>query len=419
MSLILNLTFRIFGGELWVLRMPTYLAGLLMIPASYVLGKNLYSSSTGMLSAVAVAVFPELIQFSSVFRGYIIVALLTLLGLILGDKLRREKNRFGWAVLIILFTLGLYTIPTMLFPFTILYYWLLFSVFVNDFGSSYESKQDFLSYWFSSGILTGLATFVLYSPILLFSRNDLFNHHWLIPVPWDVLPNRMWGKFLNTWAEWTAPIPELLVWLGIVGIIISFIFHRKFAKHKIPLHIVFVVGISTMILIQRPNAWPRVWSFTIAPILVWVAAGIIFPLSNFKIRAWFLDWIVIGIAFIILLWGAAQHIPNLSTYPVEKSKAEMTASYLQTELHENDMILMDGSYAPFLEYQMLIQGDFSKNFIRDYNFERVLLIVVTKNGESLDTVWKKFGEKYKLDFSTLKILRYFGNYEVYEVFPLQ
>ena len=159
MSLILNLIFHRFGGDLWILRMPTLLVGILMIPATYALGKRLYNPVTGVLAAIAVALFPELIHFSAVFRGYIFVAFFTLIVFILGDDLRREKNRFRWLVLIIVFILGLYTIPTMLFPFAIFYYWLFFSAWIGDFGESYHSKWDFLRYWLASGILTGLGTF--------------------------------------------------------------------------------------------------------------------------------------------------------------------------------------------------------------------------------------------------------------------
>ena len=119
LSLILNLVFHSFGGDLWVLRMPTLIVGVLMIPATYALGKRLYNPATGILAAIAVALFPALIHFAAIFRGYIFVAFFTLVVFILGDDLRRKKKRFGWLALIIVFILGLYTIPTMLFPFAI------------------------------------------------------------------------------------------------------------------------------------------------------------------------------------------------------------------------------------------------------------------------------------------------------------
>ena len=418
LSLILNLTLRVFGGELWVLRMPTLIVGVLMIPATYALGKRLYNPATGMLAALVVAVFPELVHFSAVFRGYIIVALFTLLVFILGDDLRREKNRFAWLALVIVFALGLYTIPTMLFPFAIFYYWLFFSVLVGDFGESYRSKWDFLRYWFVSGVLTGFATMLLYLPILLYSRNDLFNHHWLIPVPWDVLPDRMWGKLMNTWAEWTAPFPVWLAWLGVFFGVLALLFHKKLAKHKFPLQIAFVVGIVTMILIQRPNAWARVWSFSIALLLIWAAAGAVGVLSKLKVRQISLDWILIGVTSVVLLGGALWLLPQLSVYPTEKSNDSASADFLTEELRAGDMIIMDGSHAPLLEYYLLIQGDYEPYFDREKDFERILLIVVEKNGENLDVLLRKFAEKYRFDLDTLKNLRNYGNYQIYEVFPL-
>jgi hypothetical protein len=419
LSLILNLVFHSFGGDLWILRMPTLIVGVLMIPATYALGKRLYNPETGILAAIAVALFPELIHFSAVFRGYIFVAFFTLVVFILGDDLRREKNRFRWLVLIIVFILALYTIPTMLFPFAIFYYWLLFSALVGDFGESYSNKWDFLRYWFASGILTGLGTFALYLPIFIFSRDDLFNHHWLIPVPWDVLPNRMWGKLLNTWAEWTVPIPLWLAWLGVFGGILALLLHKKLSKHKFPLQIAFLLGIVTMILIQRPNAWPRVWSFSIALLVIWAAAGLVGGLGKLKIRQISVVWILIGVASVTLFWGAAQRISQLSIYPTGKSNVEASADFLTEELNSGDMILMDGSHAPFLEYHLYIQGDFEGYFNREKEYQRIILIVVEKNDENLDVLLRKFSEKYKFDIDTLKMLRNFGNYQIYEVFPLE
>ncbi len=418
LSLILNLVFHSFGGDLWILRMPTLIVGVLMIPATYALGKRLYNPATGILAAIAVALFPELIHFSAIFRGYIFVAFFTLVVFILGDDLRCEKNRFGWLALIVVFILGLYTIPTMLFPFAILYYWLLFSALIGDFRESYRDKWEFLRYWFLSGILTGLGTFILYLPIFIFSRDDLFNHHWLIPVSWDVLPNRMWGKLLNTWAEWTAPIPLWLAWLGVFGGVTALIFHKKLSRHKFPLQIAFVLGIVTMILIQRPNAWPRVWSFSIALLLIWAVAGLVGILNKLKIRQISAVWILIGVASVPLFLGAVQHIPQLSIYPTGNSNVESAAVFLTEELGSGDMILMDGSHAPYLEYYLFIQGDYAGYFNREKEYQRILLIVVEKNGENLDVLLRKFSERYRFDLDTLKNMQNYGNYQIYEVFPL-
>lgn len=419
LSLILNLVFHTFGGDLWILRLPTLLFGILMIPATYALGKRLYNAETGLLAALLVAIFPELIHFSAVFRGYVLVALFTLLAFILGDDLRREKNRFGWLLLVVVFVLGLYTIPTMLFPFAILYYWLLFSVLIGDFGESYANKWDFLRYWAGSGILSGLGAVAAYLPILLYSRDDLFNHHWLIPVPWEALPSRMWGKLLNTWAEWTAPFPVWLAWLGLFLGVIAFLGQKKFAKHRFPLQVAFAAGVVTLIIIQRPNAWARIWSFSIAILLIWAAAGAVGVLSKWKIGQVSLAAAMIVFASVAVMGHAARLLPSLSIHPAERSNAQASADFLTTELRTGDMILMDGSHAPLLEYELLVQGDFENYFEREQAHKRIILIVVEKNGENLGVLQKKFAERYRFDLATLKELRRFGNYQIYEVYPLR
>ena len=48
------------------------------------------------MSSILVAVFPTLVKFSVFARGYIIVALITLLLFTLGDYVRVAKNRFAF-----------------------------------------------------------------------------------------------------------------------------------------------------------------------------------------------------------------------------------------------------------------------------------------------------------------------------------
>lgn len=418
LSLILNLVFHAFGGELWVLRIPTLVFGVLMVPATYALGKRLYNSETGMIAALAVAVFPELVHFSVIFRGYILVALFTLLAFILGDDLRRKKNRFGWLLLIIPFTLGLYTIPTMLFPFVIFYYWLFFSALVGDFGESYLSKWDFLSYWAASGILTSIATIALYSPILLFSRDDLFNNHWLEPIPWNILPERLWENFVNTWRYGTSPIPTWLAWLAVLGGVMAFLFYKRLTKHQFPLQLAFALGVITVILIQRPDTFPRVWSFSIALFLIWAAAGWVGLFSKIKIGLWHLNTILIVAMSMGVFFYSAQLIPSLSILPVNNSNFKATALFLVDELQENDLILMNATYAPMLEYELLVQDNFKDFFNQDKEYQRIILVVIEKNGENLDVLLRKFAERYRFDLVTLEKLRNYGNYQIYEVFSL-
>ncbi|OQX61748.1 MAG: hypothetical protein B5M51_07220 [Anaerolinea sp. 4484_236] len=421
LSLIINLSLRVLGDHLWVMRLPTLLSGILMIPAVYLLGKRLYSPESGILAAILVAALPELISFSSIARGYIIIAFFTVIVLILGDYLRQEKNLFGWALVIIFFVLGLFTIPTMLFPFAAFYVWLFLAGLFNDIRDTYSSKFDFFKIWLFSGLIVAALTVLLYAPILLFSRDDLFNNHWLIPVPWELLADRMWGKSLNTWARWTRPISAWMVALWVVGFFSSLLFHKRIAKHKIPSQFAFLVGIIIVVLVQRPNAWPRVWSFLLAPLMIWASAGVIEILKKLPLKLKSRDLLPLllnGMALIALLWNAANIIPSFPARAADQSNVEAVAAYLDKELQDGDLVLVNLANTPALQYYLETGGS-SASYVRHKEpFERVFVVVVAKGDETLSSVLKRYGPKDDpLDGNDAILMQSYGSYEIYEIFP--
>ena len=444
LSLILNLTIRLFGDAQWVLRMPTLIFGILMIPTTYGFGKRFYGKYAGLLAAVGVASFPELVHYSSIFRGYILVALFTLLAFNLADDLRREKNRFGWGVLTLILVLGLYTVPTMLFPFAILYVWFLGVIVSKDFGKSYsppsnsprggenlllppsgegregglsaqkpketKNQWDFLRYTIISGALTGLGTLILYSPILYLTPDNLLNHRWLEKVPLNMLFDQMKGKIIINWDAWFRDVPVWLIVLGVVGIIISLLAHRQLGKHQLPLQFAFAIGIVGVLLVQRPNnPWARVWSFSIAFFMIWAAAGIIEWIKNRRIQN-----IILALALLGSVWGAWL---NAHT-PIEPSKEQLVAELLAPRIQENDVIIVEGDYAAPIEYYLLRAGKPREHFHPDKPFEHAFLVIVTKGGYTFNDFIGKYAPKYALDVETLTPLYAFGNYEVYEIEPL-
>ena len=91
LSVIMKLTTDILGNHVWTLRLPTIIAGVFMVPAAYFFAKRFYSKETAILSSILVAVFPTLVQYSVLARGYIIVGLITLLLFTLADYVRLQK----------------------------------------------------------------------------------------------------------------------------------------------------------------------------------------------------------------------------------------------------------------------------------------------------------------------------------------
>ena len=99
--LSLWLTVRVFGdGELAV-RLPSLIAGTLVIPALYGLGRELYDRRTGLIAAAFVAASPLLIWYAQEARMYAFVSLFGLLALLTQVRVARNPSTANWALYIL------------------------------------------------------------------------------------------------------------------------------------------------------------------------------------------------------------------------------------------------------------------------------------------------------------------------------
>ncbi len=149
-SLLVNFSTSIFGIAPWAVRLPAFVAGVVLIPAVFWLAKRIYDHWTALGAAMLVAWLPVLIDYSTNARGYTLLALITLLTFILGDYVRKENNTFAWLLVSLLSALGFFTLPVMLLPFGILFVWLFISNLVEG-PSPYRSRLDFLLHWSATG----------------------------------------------------------------------------------------------------------------------------------------------------------------------------------------------------------------------------------------------------------------------------
>ena len=283
LSLMIKIVTVLLGNHVWTLRLSTIIAGVLMVPATYFFAKRFYSVETAMLSSILVALFPVLILYSVLARGYIVIGLITLLLFVLADYVRIHKNCFVWSLIVLFSALGFFTIPIMLFPFGALYIWLIVSYIFKDVRS-YETKFDFLKYWVGSGLTTAFITILLYTPIIIFSFDRFFGNSFIAPLERDIFLATTWHQLGNTWIEWTEFVPLWISLLGVFGLLISLIFHKRFSKQKFPPQLAFLIWIVVILVVRRPDMSPRLWLFLTAPLLVWSTAGVIEPLRRIPVR---------------------------------------------------------------------------------------------------------------------------------------
>jgi len=99
--LTLWFTIRALGHSEFAVRLPSLIAGTLVIPVLYALGRELYDRRTGLIAAAFAAISPLLIWYSQEVRMYMFAALFGLLAVLTQLRAIRNGTMLNWAAYIL------------------------------------------------------------------------------------------------------------------------------------------------------------------------------------------------------------------------------------------------------------------------------------------------------------------------------
>jgi len=417
-SILVYFSTQIFGIQPWAVRLPAFVAGVLLVPAAYWLAKRLYDRWVAIAAALLVAWFPPLIAYSNNARGYTLVALFTLITLALGDYVRKEKNLFAWGLISLFSALGLYTVPVMLFPFGLLFVWLFWGNMLEGPGP-YRTKWDFTWHWLGAGFGAASLTLVFYMPVFVFTGpGKVFFNAFVAPLPWQDFLETLSSRFADTWAEWTFRVPTVIIILLVAGLIMSLLFHRPISSIRVPVQLAALLWIVVLLLVQRPNAWSKVWVFLQPLMLIWAAGGIIGLLE--KIRLKFLHRLplaalVLSVALLGGIRQAAMLVPQLPGLWAIRGDEEKTVLFVQSQLQDQDLIIVaPPDDAPVWYYSELHGISDARFDTHALAFGRALVIVDPQAGQTPALVIAERGpESAVLDVESARLLDTFGKLQVF------
>lgn len=416
-SILVNIATHVLGIQPWTVRLPAFVAGVLMVPASYLLAKNIYDKETALASALLVAYSPALASYSTNARGYTLETLITLLILILGVYVRKERNLFAWALLVLLAAIGFYTIPIMLFPFGILFTWLFLSNIIEGPGP-YASRMVFFKYWAIAGICTAILVLILYTPIFIYTGTENFFANGVIaPLSWPVFPATLQSRLVETWYEWQHGIPPALILLLGLGFGLGLILHRRISSQRVPLQLAALTWLGILLIVQRPNAWARIWLFLLPLVFIWSAAGIIGLLKALplKLPAGFsLATIAVGAAILLVAIMAIRSLPSLPEQWTAKGEAESAVLFLKDKLQDQDLIIVTSPDDAPVWYYSRLYGIADAHFDNTQPFSRAFIIVNPTERQTLDSVFQDRGPSLPpSDIENARLIQVFGRLELY------
>ena len=274
-TLLVKVSIHLFGNGPAALRLPAFIGGVLLIPATAWLAWTLSASRfVAILAALATCVSSPLIEYSANARGYSWLTVFTTLLIICTLRLlNTPAKRWMWVCWGLLGALGAYTIPLMLFPVT-------GSSLVLLAGALGAPKDTQRRSALVRGSIVGLAvcaalTFVLYLPIIVAEGVDGLRE-----------TNRMTyaalGRQVESFGGMLTSIVELFVrdshvvwpWLVVFGLVayaVSVV-RRPTVAALAPLS-VLLCGLVIAALTRAPLP-ARAWLFALPVVLACALQGI-------------------------------------------------------------------------------------------------------------------------------------------------
>jgi hypothetical protein len=403
-TLLVHFVYALFGDVPAALRLPSFIAGTLMVPAAYAAARRLFRESeqgVALMTAALVAGFPILIDYGSIARGYSLLVLAFLCGLAFLARALESGDAASWLLFAVCGTIGFWSVPVMLYAYGALVVWALAELAVSRRWRTIRALV-------ASVAVTALLTFIVYLPVLLVSGVESLTANpfvraqggrSLVSDPEHGLRaiGRMWGFGL-----------PLAVMLAVAALALLGAFRPT--RFRIPFWIGVPLFIVPLLFVQRIVPYRRTWLFLLPLLLILAAAGLQFLLRGYaKVAAW---GIAIGLAATVLAGNSVYLSPEAGSF----RDAEGTAGFLQSTLREGDVVIATVPSDVPLIYWFHRLGVSDQYLRRDPATARRMFVVVnTSERQTLDFVVREKG--IAADTRNATPVRVTESGAVYEVKP--
>lgn len=429
-TLLLHISYLFFGYQPWAVRLPAFLAGILVIPALYFFARRLYDRWVALLAAGAAAAMPVMIYYSTSARGYSLVMLLALLIFFLGDFVRQRVNLLAWTLLVLCTAAGLYTIPVFFFPYGVLLVWLGFAFLIGAVDPmAYRPRWKFLAGLAVSGIATLILFLLLYTPVFLRDGvRAIFPTQVQHPAGWALFMEDVRVRLVESGNLLVTGFSTPVVWLLGIGVALSLLplprsaQRGRSAQRRVPLQIAALVGTFGLVFVLRAPPWARFITFLVPLILMWTAAGWV------RLVQWIggllrfgpsLNRWLMGAALAAMALGCAWWIGHNPQAGFQvKGPMEQAALYLQANAQEQSLVVIGPPHDAELWYYFRLHGISMDHFKRELPFFQAFVLVDPSEGQTLQSVMKeRMPDTFFFDLSQARVVYQSGAIQVYELIP--
>jgi hypothetical protein len=393
-TLLAKLAVMIGGMQPVVIRFPAFVAGVLCVPAMFLVGRAFHKNG-GVLAAVGMAVFPYMILYSTMARGYALIVLLTLL-LVLAGRFYLEKPSLAGCILIaVISALGLFTIPTMAFVLAGVYLWLALSLLVKpnpkelapvgglsavnvyfpaklfDIKAYLSGQETFRvfqrcrDFIFPVLAITTLLTVILYTPTLISSNGAgaIFSNKYVDATSWKDFWVHIPPHFQQIVSDFFRDVPGPAKYAGfalaLVGLALSAARRQWTAFLLLPS---ILIGGLAVFFAKQAIPFVRTWIYLIPFFLLFADLGYVTLTQKLRPRLKLASdtlILIVGLVFVgsLISTNAIAKYTDTGSFP----EAATVAQYLKPMLTGNEFIAVKDKANYPLYYYLCIDNAPAQN----------------------------------------------------------
>jgi len=333
-SVLVKISTVMWGVEPAIIRLPAFVSGVLIIPFAYVLARALGGS--GIIAAALCAVSPLLVFYSVNARGYTLVALFTLLMALVGRRYLNSPSFLKCALLSLIAALGLFTIPTMIFPVAAIVAW----VFIVGVISGIQPGVLLVRFLVPFGLLAMLLSASFYTPVYMETGklDPIVINRFVPSLPWNQFVTSLVPNIQHSWQVISRDIP-VFVLAGVALLTLWGLYEAGMNRNwPILLLLPCLLATSAVLLVWNMQfPLPRTWTFAI-PLIAVVAD---YGYSQFERKVYpalkvFVRILVLGVCSLVAIPLVIDN--RVAGYPDTGRfvEAELVANYLKPVFTAND-----------------------------------------------------------------------------------
>jgi 4-amino-4-deoxy-L-arabinose transferase-like glycosyltransferase len=371
----------LFGNSPWALRLPAFLAGVLVVPATYAVARAWFGARPALIATAIVATSGVLVLYSTNARGYSLIVLAFLLLHLLAARLLAQARVSDWVAFTLVAALGLWTVPVMLYPLGTVALWLALSAWVGD------KPVLIRRVGFALAAAAGLAL-AAYAPIIMRAGlAPITRNNFVTPSGWFEFFQELPRTGLEVLLSWTLGVPPLVSLALLLLALLALRRHAALSRFRIGIPVAAFVWCAWLLVVNHRAPFPRVWMWLL-PVAACLAAVQLIQVLEGRPRTRPLVERRMGLFAVAFAFGLA--ICVVTSFGVLLSRdtgtfqdADEASAFLSGVLRREDLVLAGIPSNGPLDYYLHRRGVDRPSVPYD-RLRRVFVIVDAAEGQTLE-----------------------------------